>query len=137
MDSYTDGFPGVVSPILTADLLARIHQLNLDYLELLIAEHTCPELGGMRYLPDRVLEALRATSSDARQMLATTAFSLYSLGFEDQEFWRSALRLDPQPIDGRYGVLSTHCGRLSRSADAAMARQSMLLAGDDQVRRGR
>jgi hypothetical protein len=107
MDSYTDGFPGVVSPILTADLLARIHQLNFDYLELLIAEYTCPELGGMRYLPDQVLEALRATSNAARQMLATTAFSLYSLGFEDQEFWRSALRVDPQPIDGRYGVLSS------------------------------
>jgi hypothetical protein len=106
MNSLTDGFPGVVAPILTADLLGRVYQLNLDYIELLIAEFTCPDLAGMRYLPDRVLEMLRKTSNEARQTLATTAFSLYSLGFEDEEFWRLALRVDPQPIDGRYGVLS-------------------------------
>jgi hypothetical protein len=107
MDIRAQGMPGVVTPILTSDLLGRIYQLNLDYLELLMAEHAPAALGGVRFLPDRVLDALCKSSSDARQKIATTAFSLYSLGFEDADFWRSALRLDEQPIDGRYGVLST------------------------------
>jgi hypothetical protein len=104
MDSCTDGFPGVVTPVLTADLLDHVGQLNLDYLDLLVAEYSCPDGSGARDLPERVLEALRKTSQDARQLLAKAAFSLYSLGFEDQSFWRSALRADSRPIDGRYGV---------------------------------
>jgi hypothetical protein len=107
MDLLTDGSPGVVVPVLTADLLARVHQLNSDYLELLILEFTCPAIGGMRYLPDRVMESLRTTSPEVRQRLATTAYSLYSLGFEDEQFWRSALQVYQQPIDDRYGVLSS------------------------------
>jgi hypothetical protein len=106
MDLLTNGFPGAVAPILTADLLGRVSQLNLDYLELLIAQYVRPDLGGTRYLPDRVLESLRKTTPEARQMLAASAFSLYSVGFEDAEFWRAALRIDAQPIDDRYGVLS-------------------------------
>jgi hypothetical protein len=106
MDSLTDGFPGAVTPILTADLLGQVSQLNLDYLELLIAQYARADLGGTRYLPDRVLESLRKASPEARQLLATTAFTLYSVGFEDAEFWRATLRVDAQPIDDRYGALS-------------------------------
>ena len=107
---------GSVAPVLGADLLGRIYQLNFDYLEILIAEHTSElRVSGTRYLPERVHEALSKTSSNARQSIATTSFSLYSLGFEDQGFWRTALRLYEQPVDGRYGavgaapVQSTFC----------------------------
>ncbi|HVF18210.1 MAG TPA: hypothetical protein VNA21_14915 [Steroidobacteraceae bacterium] len=106
MDICAHGMPGVVTPILTSELLGRIYQLNLDYLEFLIAEHVSAVPAGMRFLPERVLEDLCKTSHEARQKIATTAISLYSLGFEDQDFWRTALRFDEQPIDGRYGVLS-------------------------------
>jgi hypothetical protein len=107
MDICAQGLPGVVTPILTSELLGRIYQLNLDYLELMMAAHTSPAAGGMRFLPDRVLDSLCKTTHETRQKIATTAISLYSLGFEDQEFWRTALRFDEQPIDGRYGALSS------------------------------
>jgi hypothetical protein len=107
MNTCAQGMPGVVTPILTSELLGRIYQLNLDYLELLMAEPARPALGALRALPDRVLDSLCRTSHEARQKIATTAISLYSLGFEDQDFWRTALRSDEQPIDDRYGALST------------------------------
>jgi hypothetical protein len=106
MDICAQGMPGVVTPILTSELLGRIYQLNLDYLELLIAEHASAALGGVRFLPNRVSDALCKSSHEGRQKIANTAISLYSLGFEDQDFWRTALRFDDQPIDGRYGVPS-------------------------------
>jgi hypothetical protein len=107
MKSRTDALPGAPAPVLTPQLLARLHTLNLDYLELLIAEHSYPRHGGMQYLPDRVLDLLVNTTAAARQALATTSYTLYSLGFEDQEFWCSALRADRQAVDVRYGALST------------------------------
>src|SRR5690606_904440 len=42
-----------------------------------------------------------------RQFIATAAFSLYSLGFEDTGFWLSKLRTGPQSIESRYAVWST------------------------------
>lgn len=108
MDSLTDGMPGAAAPVLAADLLARVASLNLDYLELLIAAR--PASGGMRFLPDRVLESLRKADSASLRSLASAAFSLYSLGFEDQEFWRTALRIDSPSVDSRYGVVSGAAG---------------------------
>lgn len=110
MGSLTDGFPGAAAPVLAADLLGRLASLNLDYLELLIAEAGRPAPGGVRHLPERVLESLRKADRASLRLLASAAFSLYSLGFEDQEFWRSALRkdmrIDSQPVDARYGAVS-------------------------------
>ena len=95
--------PGVVTPVLTANLLARIHQFNLDYLELLTVETRCGA-SGPHCLPDRVLDALRKTTQATRHKVAASSFALYSLGFEDQEFWRTALRFDEPTIDGRYST---------------------------------
>ena len=110
MDSLTDGFPGAAAPVLAAHLLGRLASLNLDYLELLCTETARPASGGMPYLPERVLASLRKADRASRRLLASAAFSLYSLGFEDQQFWRSALRtdrsVDSQAIDARYGVVS-------------------------------
>lgn len=104
MSSKLDGLLGSECPILTNDLLGRLNDLNRDFLELVIAQRRGS--GAIRYLPDRVLDDLAACSPESRQALATAAFSLYSLGFEEQDFWRSALRAGEQPIDARYGVLS-------------------------------
>ena len=108
MDSLTDGLPGAAAPVLAADLLGRLAALNLDYLDLLIAEAVRPAPAGMRSLPDPVLETLRKADRASLRLLASAAFSLYSLGFEDQEFWRTALRVDVRidspSIDARYGV---------------------------------
>ena len=101
MISPTDGIPGVVAPVLTAELLQRIRELNEDYLELLIIEDG--RLGRAALLPSRVLDELRKSSSEAKQLLAKTAFSLYSLGFEAQQFWRTALRAAPPLLAERYG----------------------------------
>ena len=105
MDSYTDGIPGVVAPVLTAELLQCIRDLNDDYLELLVAEGT--RAGSSSHLPDRVRDELRKSSRQARQQIAKAAYSLYSLGFEDQQFWRSALRTEPRSFAERYGGVVT------------------------------
>ena len=104
MTSTLDGVLGNSCPVLTTDLLGRLYDLNRDYLDLVIAEQSAPA-NGLRFLPDRVYDSLARCSSETLQALATATFSLYSLGFEDQQFWRSALRADEQPIDARYGVL--------------------------------
>jgi hypothetical protein len=106
MNAKLDGLPGGSTPILTTELLSQLYELNLDYLELLIAERAGPDAIGIRFLPERLLDALANSSLDARQNLAASSFSLYSLGFEDQRFWLSALRIAEQPVDARYGVLS-------------------------------
>lgn len=106
MDSLTDGFPGAAAPVLATDLRERLAALNLDYLELLIAAAASPASGGLQSLPDRVLESLRKADRASLRLLASAAFSLYSLGFEDQEFWRTALRIDASSIDARYGTVS-------------------------------
>lgn len=106
MSSCTNDLPGAGAPVLSAELLACLHTLNLDYLELLITEHAYPSSPGLPFLPERVLTSLTQTTLDARRAIATTSFALYSLGFEDHDFWRSALRVDRQPLDARYGALS-------------------------------
>ena len=39
----TEDLPGASAPVLSAAVLARIHELNLDYIELLAAEHNNAE----------------------------------------------------------------------------------------------
>lgn len=111
MNSGTEDLPGRFAPVLRPELLARLHTLNLDYLELLVAERAHSNVSGMQYLPERVRDALRKTSPEMRQALAKTSYALYSLGFEDHDFWLTALRVDPERIhregiDARYGSLS-------------------------------
>jgi hypothetical protein len=86
MHVMDDDLPGASAPVLSAAILARIHDLNCDYLDLLrrdaAASSGCS-------LPNKVLRALADLPSNARRQLATVPFTLYSLGFEDQELWRA------------------------------------------------
>lgn len=78
------------SPVLHPALLARIHQLNLDYLELLVAERDAADGSTqLQYLPPRQRVALASLSPRALRALAAMPYSLYSLGFEDENFWNA------------------------------------------------
>lgn len=80
----------VRAPVLQPALLARIRQLNLDYLELLAAEREATDGSTqLQYLPPRHRAALGALSPRALSALAAMPYSLYSLGFEDENFWNA------------------------------------------------
>jgi hypothetical protein len=103
--------PAVRAPVLSAVVLARVHELNRDYVELLATPALAHD-ADTESLPAKVLDALLHLPNASRLRLAATPFALYSLGFEDQQFWRCVLddarvadREDP-PLQERYGVMS-------------------------------
>ncbi|HTJ16412.1 MAG TPA: hypothetical protein VL494_06480 [Steroidobacteraceae bacterium] len=87
----TDELPGVSTPILSAAVLARIHELNLDYMELLAAERNAVDAcdGQLQHLPSKLHAAIAEMSPAARASLAALPYTLYSLGFEDEKLWRA------------------------------------------------
>ena len=87
----TEGLPGISTPILSAAVLARIHELNLDYIELLTAEHNAADAsdGQLQHLPCKLHAAIAEMSPAARASLAALPYTLYSLGFEDEKLWRA------------------------------------------------
>ena len=97
----------VCAPVLEPALLEHIHQLNLDYLELLIAEReTAQGAAQLQHLPPRQRVALAALSTRALRALAAMPYTLYSLGFEDEHFWDSvctnAMASTPASVTQRY-----------------------------------
>jgi hypothetical protein len=72
-------------------VLARIHELNLDYIELLAAEHNAANAsdGQLQHLPCKLHAAIAELSPTARASLAALPYTLYSLGFEDEKLWRA------------------------------------------------
>lgn len=104
------------APVLEPALLARIQQLNLDYLELLIAEKDFVQgAAQLQYLPPRQRTALRSLSMSALRALAAMPYTLYSLGFEDESFWEgvcaNATASMPATVAQRYsyaGDASVH-----------------------------
>jgi hypothetical protein len=78
------------TPVLDPALLAQIYQLNLDYLELLIAECAAAECAAqLHHLPPAQRSALAVLPARAMRLIAATPYTLYSLGFEDESFWAS------------------------------------------------
>jgi hypothetical protein len=103
MSAPTDDLPGASAPVLSAPLLAHIYELNLDYLDLLIAEHaTTGADRQLHHLPEKLWGALAVLPRAARALLARSPFTLYSLGFEDESFWASACAATTTPIAQRY-----------------------------------
>jgi hypothetical protein len=91
-------------PVLDAALLARIAELNHDYLDLLARE--CAEravAAQLQHLPERVARALAALPPAARSELAAAPFALYSLSFDDERFWRAPVGGDAASLEQRYG----------------------------------
>ena len=59
MSRTMEGSPGASAPVLSAALLARIHELNLDYVELLISEHASQGCAAqLQHLPPRLLPTI-------------------------------------------------------------------------------
>jgi hypothetical protein len=85
-----ESLPGLVAPVLTTSILSGIHQLNLDYVETLVADVDEHLLAAS--LPESVLRGLAALSPEARKAVAACPFALFSPGFEQQQFWRDDLR---------------------------------------------
>ena len=79
---------GALAPVLTAPTLSGIHDLNCDYIELLIADRDAQRFATL--LPPAVIAGLADLDSAARRSLAACPFALYSLGVEHQDFWRAA-----------------------------------------------
>jgi hypothetical protein len=77
------------APVLGPVLLARVQELNLDYLELLAAEHRAGGGHQLQLIPERLRATFAELSSSARNLLAAVPYTLYSLGFEDETFWLS------------------------------------------------
>ena len=106
--------PGSRAPVLNATLLARVHELNRDYVELLIvAQSHAPSMRNEDALPQKVCEALACVAPAWRAQIAACPFTLYSLRFDDQQFWHTALDdcdvelpadLVCEPVARRYGM---------------------------------
>ena len=103
-----EDLPGAYAPVLRVDLLARVHSLNLDYLELLAAEH---ELAGraaqLQYFPPKLHPTFAELSQSQRERIASTPYALYSLCFEDVRFWRAACAPAKASLDVRYAASSS------------------------------
>ncbi|HEY5806443.1 MAG TPA: hypothetical protein VIT67_00655, partial [Povalibacter sp.] len=84
--------PGTRAPVLSPALLSRIHELNRDYVELLLAGHLLPAPGTSGdSLSVKLIESLASLDAQARTALSRCAYTLYSPGFDDQRFWQTAL----------------------------------------------
>ncbi len=92
------------APVLRPDLLARTHELNCDYLELLAGECANDDCGGqLQYFAPKHAASLAALSVDERARIARVPYSLYSLRFEDTRLWRGVCGGAAQhPIRQRY-----------------------------------
>lgn len=108
------------TPVLNAALLARVQELNRNYLELLATQADMS--AGVRMcgsdserLPPAVVEALARLPALSRARVAASPYALYTLGFEDQPLWRTALcecavaDRDDAPLD-YYDALSVSPG---------------------------
>jgi hypothetical protein len=124
----TEELPGASVPVLSAAVLARVEELNLDYIELLAAEHNAASAGDAQllHLPCKLHAMLAELSSTARASLAALPYTLYSLGFEDEKLWRSlaepAALAATLPMNERY--MQPH----SASLQAALCEVALLYA---------
>lgn len=93
------------APVLRQGLLARIHELNSDYLELLATERTSDECTGqLQYFAPKLKAGVAELSLEQRTRLAAAPYTLYSLRFEDSRFWHAACGIARRRIDERYAA---------------------------------
>jgi hypothetical protein len=79
------------APVLTPSLLSRIEQLNLEYLQVLLDVPLSGPCSHAEAMPAALLQGLRKLSPAGLQMVATSPYALYTLGFQDQELWLAML----------------------------------------------
>lgn len=78
----------VASPVLHAALLARIRELNFDYLDLLTMRAHLDD--PQHRFPPTTLRAIRDLSTDARRRLAAAPYTLFRLHLERACLWSDA-----------------------------------------------
>ncbi|MFL6577352.1 MAG: hypothetical protein ACJ8MR_12100 [Povalibacter sp.] len=111
-DYNMDVVPGTRAPVLGDALLERIHELNRDYVELLLAERTLPPPGvPTETLSSKIIDALLTLDHHARTSLARCPFALFTFGFDDERFWSAVLSdadtgAKGESVEARYGALS-------------------------------
>jgi hypothetical protein len=126
--NLTESLPGASAPVLSAAVLARIYELNLDYLELLAAEHNASVTGEgqLQYLPCKLHAAIAALTPPARAALAALPYTLYSLGFEDEKLWRSLA--EPAALAASLSVGERYAQPRDASLQASLCEVALLYA---------
>jgi hypothetical protein len=126
--NLTEELPGASAPVLSAAVLARIHELNLDYIELLAAEHTAVDASGgqLQHLPCKMHAAIAELSPSARASLAGLPYTLYSLGFEDEKLWRSLA--EPASLAASLSMTERYLQPHSASLQASLCEVALLYA---------
>jgi len=126
--NLTESLPGASAPVLSAAVLARICELNLDYLELLAAEQSTSATseGQLQYLPCKLHAAIADLAPPARAALAALPYTLYSLGFEDEKLWRSLA--EPAALAASLSVTERYAQPRDASLQAALCEVALLYA---------
>lgn len=95
---------GVVlaSPVLHASVLARIRELNADYLELLA--HAARSEIEQPPLASATLAGLRTLSTEARRQVANAPYTLFRLHLDRAALWSDACNAGAPSVDERYAA---------------------------------
>lgn len=106
-DRNKDVVPGRRAPVLSRVLLERIHELNRDYVELMLVEGSLPAVAG-ELLPSRLHDALGKIRHAGREAIAACPYTLFTLSFDDHRFWTAALDDSGEhAVEERYGMMSS------------------------------
>ena len=121
--------PGTRAPVLGDALLTRVHELNLDYVELLVAEASLPTSAmPIDTLTTKQIDALSRLDDDARSALARCPYALFTFSFDDDRFWMAALDA-ADAVDGSDSVVASRYGALSSApTQAAFCEVAIFLA---------
>ncbi len=87
----TDRLPAAFAPVLTPQFLNLVQQLNLDFLQLLLDAPGPSPCAHLEACPVTITQALRNLPPASLQLLSTAPHALYTLGFDDQDFWLNVL----------------------------------------------
>jgi hypothetical protein len=124
----TEEMPGASAPVLSATVLARVHELNLDYIELLATEHNAGSTseGQLQHLPCKLHALIAGLLPTARSSLAALPYTLYSLGFEDEKLWRSLA--EPAALASSLSMSERYAQPHSTSLQASLCEVTLLYA---------
>lgn len=88
--------PLVHAPVLDHALLAHLHALNLDFLQLLVAHPSAFNATSRASLPDTVLQHLSRLSQAQLESIAAAPYALYSLPLDHARWFAPAAPLTAQ-----------------------------------------
>jgi hypothetical protein len=124
----TEDLPGASAPVLSTAVLARIHEINLDNIELLAEDHhgRGANDGQLQHLPCKLHATIASLTLSARASLAALPYTLYSLGFEDEKLWRSFA--EPAAVASSLSMSERYTQPHSHSLQASLCEVALLYA---------